>query len=59
MKDEEEQEYTYTLVYTYWCECDEIEKKYKQTGLLKEEYEEMYGMDSDNWISHTLLREVK
>jgi len=59
MKDEEEQEYTYTLVYTYWCECDEIEKKYKQTGLLKEEYEEMYGMDSDNWISHTLLKEVR
>jgi len=52
---EEEKEETYTLLYGY--ESNGVIKEYKQSGLLKEEYEEMYGMDSDNWEYHTLVKD--
>lgn len=55
----EEKEDTYTLSYSYYCENDKMIKQYKQSGLLKEEYEEMYGMDSDNWLSHSLVKDRK
>jgi len=51
---EEEKEETYTLIYGY--KSNGVIKEYKQSGLLKEDYEEMYGMDSDNWEYHTLVK---
>jgi len=58
-KNNEEKEDTYTLIYAYWCEVKQKQCEYKQEGLLKEEYEEMYGMDSDSWLYHALVKEVK
>lgn len=54
----EEKEDTWTLSYSYKDKEGNI-KNYKQSGLLKEEYEEMYGMDSDNWLSHSLVKDRK
>jgi len=53
---EEEKEETYTLLYG-WIDNKGNKKEYKQSGLLKEEYEEMYGMDSDNWEYHILIKD--
>ncbi|WCR32919.1 hypothetical protein BC5_0006 [Bacillus phage BC-5] len=55
----EEQEDTYTLSYSYLSSDGVTIKNYRQSGLLKEEYEEMYGMDSDNWLSHSLVKDRK
>lgn len=52
-----EKEDTYTLIYGYMDEKSSTIKEYKQTGLLKDEYEIMFGMDSDNWLYHTLVKE--
>lgn len=56
--EKEEKEETWTLSYSYYDREGNI-KQYKQSGLLKDEYEEMYGMDSDNWISHSLVKDRK
>lgn len=50
---------TYTLSYSYLGVDGVTIKNYRQSGLLKEEYEEMYGMDSDNWLSHSLVKDRK
>ncbi|AZU99760.1 hypothetical protein DK2_00007 [Bacillus phage DK2] len=50
---------TYTLSYSYLGSDGVTIKNYRQSGLLKEEYEEMYGMDSDNWLSHSLVKDRK
>lgn len=54
-----EKEETYTLSYSYLGTDGVTIKNYRQSGLLKEEYEEMYGMDSDNWLSHSLVKDRK
>lgn len=57
-KEGKEVEETWTLSYSYYDRNGDI-KQYRQSGLLKDEYEEMYGMDSDNWISHSLVKDRK
>jgi hypothetical protein len=54
----EEVEETYTLIYG-WEDSEGNQKEYKQTGLLREDYEILYGMDSDNWDYHVLVKEVE
>lgn len=55
----ETEEETWTLSYSYLAADGITIRNYKQSGLLKEEYEEMYGMDSDNWLSHSLVKDRK
>ena len=56
-KFSDEKEETWTLRYTY--ESKDKKLDYVQKGMLKEDAEELIGMDSDTWIKYSLEKEVK
>ncbi|ANT41206.1 hypothetical protein CBR56_27720 [Bacillus thuringiensis] len=50
-------EETWTLKYIY--DVDGVVKEYEQNGMLKEDAEELIGMDSDNWNHWSLTKEER
>ncbi|AYD87716.1 hypothetical protein Goe4_c00070 [Bacillus phage vB_BthP-Goe4] len=57
IKLEEKEEQLYTLKYIY--DVDGVVKEYEQNGMLKEDAEELIGMDSDNWNHWSLTKEER
>ncbi|ASU04095.1 hypothetical protein [Bacillus phage Juan] len=57
IKLEEKEEQLYTLKYIY--EAEGVVKEYEQNGMLKEDAEELIGMDSDNWNHWSLTKEER
>ncbi|AGI10595.1 hypothetical protein mgb1_006 [Bacillus phage MG-B1] len=55
--EKEELEETWTLKYIY--NVDGVVKDYEQNGMIKEDAEELIGMDSDNWIHYSLTKEER
>ncbi|ANT41120.1 hypothetical protein MUK66_gp06 [Bacillus phage Aurora] len=53
IKDEE----TWTLKYIY--DVDGVIKEFEQNGMIKEDAEELIGMDSDNWNHYSLTKEER
>ncbi|AOZ62215.1 hypothetical protein QCM11_6 [Bacillus phage QCM11] len=54
---EDNNEELWTLKYIY--DVDGVVKEYEQNGMLKEDAEELIGMDSDNWNHWSLTKEER